>query len=267
MITGYSNIISVTTLPAPLLLDLYPSAAAAYSLRKLRTDYAGSAIRVRRSSDNTEQDIGFYGNILDTSSLSSFCSGTDGFVTTWYDQSGNARNATQTTAVLQPKIVSSGSVILNNGKPAINFGSFLEALGTSFALNRPYSIYSQFLQTSSSNSRMISSNSNNCLISATRASATVFTEGAVRSGSYASVNQNVIISLIESTSTSKFYYNNTDITNGTGNNDWGTFNIGSSINYAEASFGIMKECIVYNIDKTSDNTAINNNINSYYGIY
>jgi hypothetical protein len=42
-----------------LLLDLFPNAAVAYSLRKLRTAYSGSAIRVRRSSDNTEQDIGF----------------------------------------------------------------------------------------------------------------------------------------------------------------------------------------------------------------
>ena len=37
--------------PAPsLLLDTYPNAAVAYSLRKLRTAYSGSAIRVRRSS-------------------------------------------------------------------------------------------------------------------------------------------------------------------------------------------------------------------------
>jgi len=80
------------------LLDLYPSAAAAYSVRKLRTAYTGSAIRVRRSSDNTEQNIGFtaLGN-LDDSALTTFCSGTNGFVTTWYDQSGNANNAVQTT--------------------------------------------------------------------------------------------------------------------------------------------------------------------------
>ena len=58
-ITGYSNTISVTTLVTPLLLDIYTGAAAAYSVRKLRNAYTGSAIRVRRSSDNTEQDIGF----------------------------------------------------------------------------------------------------------------------------------------------------------------------------------------------------------------
>jgi len=56
----------------PLLLDLYPNAAVAYSLRKLRTAYSGNAIRVRRSSDNAEQDINFVGGDLDTQSLLDF---------------------------------------------------------------------------------------------------------------------------------------------------------------------------------------------------
>lgn len=94
------------------LLDTYPNAAAAYSLRKLRSAYTGSAIQVRRSSDNTTQDIGFTGaNVLDTSALTTFCSGTNGFVTTWYDQSGNGINATQSTALNQPQIVSSGTYL------------------------------------------------------------------------------------------------------------------------------------------------------------
>jgi hypothetical protein len=71
MITPYSNIISVTTLEA-LLLDTYSGAAAAYSLRRLSGAYTGSAIRVRRASDNTEQDIGFVSNELDTATLESF---------------------------------------------------------------------------------------------------------------------------------------------------------------------------------------------------
>jgi hypothetical protein len=109
---------------ATLLLDLYPNAAAAYSLRKLRTAYTGNAIRVRRSSDNTEQNIGFdvNGN-LDTVSLLAFCGVGNGFVTTWYDQSGNARNASQGTALIQPQIVINGSVINQNSKPTINFNA------------------------------------------------------------------------------------------------------------------------------------------------
>jgi hypothetical protein len=45
----------------------------------------------------------------------------NGFVTTWYDQSGNGRNATQTTAGLQPRIVNNGVVEAINGKPEITF--------------------------------------------------------------------------------------------------------------------------------------------------
>jgi SPP1 family predicted phage head-tail adaptor len=112
-----------------LLLDLYPDAAAAYSLRKLRTAYTGSAVRVRRSSDNTEQDIGFVSGQLDTVSLLAFCGSGNGFVTTWYDQSGSARDARQTTQASQPQIVFTGTVLLQGSKPTINLN------GTSNSLN------------------------------------------------------------------------------------------------------------------------------------
>jgi PKD repeat protein len=102
------------------LLDIFPNAAAAYSLRLLRLAYTGSAIRVRRSNDNTEQDIGFVNGVLDTAALLSFVGANNGFVVTWYDQSGNGFNATQGTQANQPQIVSSGNLILVNGKPSID---------------------------------------------------------------------------------------------------------------------------------------------------
>ena len=96
------------------LLDTYTGAVAGFSLRLLTGSYTGSAIRVRRSSDDTEQDIGFNAsNELDTAALLSFVGtgGTDnGFVTTWYDQSGNGKNATNSNESEQPKIVSGGAV-------------------------------------------------------------------------------------------------------------------------------------------------------------
>lgn len=103
------------------LLNDYSGAAAAYSLRLLDNTYTGDAIVVRRASDNTTQSIGFVNNELDTATLETFCSGTDGFVTTWYDQSGNANNATQATASAQPKIVSAGSTITEGTKPVLSF--------------------------------------------------------------------------------------------------------------------------------------------------
>jgi len=96
-------------------------ASAAYSLRRLG-DYSGPAIRVRRSSDNAEQDIGFTtAGDLDLAALLAFVGVNSGFVTVWYDQSGFARNATQTTAALQPRIVNAGVVDTLNGRPSIYF--------------------------------------------------------------------------------------------------------------------------------------------------
>ncbi len=91
------------------VLDLYPGAAVALSAaRLLDSTYTGDAIRVRRASDNAEQDIGFDASgELDTSALATFCAGTDGFVKTWYDQSGNGNDATQGTTASQPKIYDS----------------------------------------------------------------------------------------------------------------------------------------------------------------
>ena len=66
------NIVLTSTSTPALLLDTYPNAEVAYSLRKLRTAYTGSAIRVRRSSDNAEQDISFIGNDLDTQTMLDF---------------------------------------------------------------------------------------------------------------------------------------------------------------------------------------------------
>lgn len=102
------------------LLDTYTGANVAYSVRKLRAAYTGSAVRVRRSSDNTEQDIGFDANgNLDESALTTFVGAGNGFVTTWYDQSGNSRNSVQTTAANQPRIVNAGVVEKIGSKPAV----------------------------------------------------------------------------------------------------------------------------------------------------
>jgi hypothetical protein len=124
---------------AILVLDtLSVQSAAAYSLRKLRADYAGDAIRVRRSSDNAEANIGFTaGGDLNAADLLTFVGSGNGFVTTWYDQSGNARNATQTTAGAQPRIVNAGVIDIANGKPAIRFnGSNTFFSGVSLPLSQ-----------------------------------------------------------------------------------------------------------------------------------
>ena len=123
--------------PDPLLLDDLTGSTGAFSLRKLKSSYTGNAVQVRRASDDTTQDIGFVNNQLDTASLNTFCSGTDGFVTIWYNQSDTNNNAIQTTSNNQPKIYDSTTgVELENGKPAINFiktsSTYLEVIDNTF---------------------------------------------------------------------------------------------------------------------------------------
>ena len=53
-------------------LDTFTGASLGLSLVRLRKEYTGFCIKVRRSSDNAEQDIGFSNDVLDTASLLSF---------------------------------------------------------------------------------------------------------------------------------------------------------------------------------------------------
>ena len=87
---------------------------AAYSLRSV-TGGDPKVVRVRRDTgggagDNDEHD--FTASGISSGALVDFVgSGNDGFVETWYDQSGNSRDAIQATASKQPKIVNAGSLL------------------------------------------------------------------------------------------------------------------------------------------------------------
>lgn len=59
--------------------------------------------------------------------------GFDAYVTTWYDQSGNGRDATQATAASQPQIVADGVVVTDaNGNAAISFDGVNDWLDHSY---------------------------------------------------------------------------------------------------------------------------------------
>lgn len=72
---------------------------------------------LQRNVPETIADIGD----LDTNALVTHVGSDNGFVTTWYDQSGNGRHATQTDPTIQPRIVSNGVIETINGKPGINY--------------------------------------------------------------------------------------------------------------------------------------------------
>jgi hypothetical protein len=116
-----NSLFAQNTLDNAGLTAATPSAAA-YSMRKLSSVYSGSALQVRRSSDNTTQDIGFTaGGELDTVSLKAFVGSGNGYVSIWYDQSGNGKNLTQATNSRQPMLVASGVINREQSKPFIRF--------------------------------------------------------------------------------------------------------------------------------------------------
>ena len=274
-------------------LDRFP-ATVAYSLRKLRSGQT-IAIRVRRSSDNAEQDIGFVGNDLDTASLLSFCGAGNGFVTTWYDQSGNGYNATQTTQANQPQIVNSEVVITENGKPAIQFDGSNDVLSNSalfFTANTPNS---QFIVCE----RGTGTGALTLLPVGSTPNAAVYEHAFVSASGYFDLNTSKYEHLYQ---TSTFGSNLTQpvgsqlllitIYNGSDKNTASNYNYrtnggslttsnSGSAGYLNERFAIggrsvqgivmfnskIQEVVIYNTDQTTNRTAIESNINTHYTIY
>lgn len=97
-------------------IDSYATGVKAlHALKRKWTGYSGSCIRIRRSSDSTEQDIGFVSSAIDaavdSAAALTFCGAGNGFVTKIYDQSGNGQDWIQATSSKQPQVVTSGSWI------------------------------------------------------------------------------------------------------------------------------------------------------------
>lgn len=76
-------------------------AKAAYSVRKLRAEYAGQCSKLRGNGTGTpEADIPFRGGAQDKSAVAALIAnggGSTAYWKTWYDQSGNGADATQNT--------------------------------------------------------------------------------------------------------------------------------------------------------------------------
>jgi hypothetical protein len=143
-IGGFGGIIeSPTTQTLPFVgpLDDYTTNlfAARSVSRRLLSSFSSPLLRVRRGSDNAELDIGFHvlGG-LDEAALLAFVGAGNGYVSIAYDQSGNGRHLTQTTAALQPQIVSGGVVSTHNGYPTTNGPANAKFVFTNPATNVGY---------------------------------------------------------------------------------------------------------------------------------
>ncbi len=272
-----------TTLPADVA-----TSAAAYSLRKVKSDYTGPAVRIRRTSDDIDADVAFDTNdtvsndsivteVLsgNQSTLQAFISGTNAAVAIWYDQSGNSNNATQTTDANQPLIAESG-----------NLKDHLDFDGTDDLLNVDSQIsianeHSLFLVASTSQTSAGGGGDfPNLLGDNTSGKGIGFFAGKLLNKAAGSNNSDGLFSFTSDTSKKilSTLSNGTNINsfhNGAASSDNpisddGTDNkfdqIGGSTQTNDNFDGNVFEIIIFTSDQTNNRFKIESNINNHYGI-
>jgi len=259
------------------LLDLYPSAAAAYSVRRLSSTYAGSAMEVR--IDTVGQplyDIGFDENgDLDTADLISKAAGNDAFVRTWYDQSGNGNNAQNITASVQPKIVSSGSILTlgTEAKPCINFNDDYLDIPLQNDFQGFLDVYKSWNSTKTNNDNQIPLGSTTSGAIAYQYINTTFRQnGVIPSIDIRDSVHRLTNWYHDGSSIGYINHNGTDysaviagLNNNSTNRVWriGAYPVGSIWNF----IGNMQEFIVYSGNQSANKSDIKSNINTYFSIY
>ncbi len=242
----------------------------------LNTDYVGDAVVVRRSSDNATQSIGFVDGELDTDTLNTFCSGANGFITTWHDQSGNGNNLTQSTAAAQPKIYDSiNGIIELNGKPAIYTDGVDDQLESGvLSLSNPNTqlIVLKTLSTSGHVGGLFNSASNAPSLVATTTNYIMYQSGSQVSPAFNHSNNQSLVTMKSSTTGTdwELFGNGNEVLNS--GEDIGSFtgnqiSLSARNNNTLFTENYLQEYILYNSDKTGDRVGIETNINNFYSIY
>lgn len=272
MIISNSNIIGNYNLSGTpsYLLDTY-SATAAYSLRQLKTGVE-KVVRVRRSSDNREEN--FTATEVTDGTLTGFCGVGDGFVVTWYDQSGNSNDATQTTASRQAKIVTSGVLETStNGQAAVLADGTNDGykLGSNYTTTSAFTALHVFDRASSGiNSRIFGAGYGTFMWNPTNEHRTRWTTNTLHDSSQTQTGSFLL-------STYRTTGNSVGIrTNGTAGTSQVYAHTAQTITSAQIPLlqasgayhnGYFQEFILMESDESSNIGSIESDINTYYSIY
>jgi hypothetical protein len=201
--------------------------------------------------------------------------GMDLFVDTWYDQSGNEKNATQSTAGNQAKLASGGSLITTGGKIAMDFDGSNDFLDIDFGANlsQPNTVLfvhesdntnaadNEFFDERGSGQRSLID------VGSDGDDYRIFATGSLFfSGIDITTNQSTVFTVFNGSS-SVISINGTAATGTTGTDG---INQTQAIAYSEGNNdfynGTMQEFIVYNSDQSSNRTGLESDLSDFYDI-
>ena len=193
-----------------------------------------------------------------------------GYVTTWYDQSGN-NDATQATAASQPKIVDAGVLVEENGKPAVDFNANKFLTESSVSLTQPFSYFGVRKYNNDGVNREVFVQQNtadyNKLIDISFINSNA-NFGAYINGDTETYNQTLRYILANGVSSQVQDNGGTLYTDDGGTNGVNGLRIGYSPITSFFQTNLKgQEIIIYDSDQSSNRTNIETNINDYYSIY
>ncbi|MGY8866868.1 MAG: Ig-like domain-containing protein, partial [Methylophagaceae bacterium] len=245
--------------------------ALAVGLRKLVGSYSGNAIKLRRSSDQVEQDFGFTSNgELDVNAIQAWLGSSTGYVKTVYDQSGNSRDFTHSTASRQPELLISGV----NSMPTLNFTTSNQLRMTSNVLSWPLTIIGTAQLTNNNCGRVFGGSGGNWLhgFYSNIVNRFHYDTWILNSGTHnisATNSTPYIVSSINPAQNSHSFYSNGNFlqtVNGNGNAPNG-FTLNGHNNGSQMSNVKILELIIYGAAITVDElNAVENNIAERYGV-
>jgi len=255
-----SNIGDYFTQNTPLL-DTYSGAAAAYSLRLLDSTYTGALVEVYNGSSYADIGANVFGE-LDTVALAAHCGSNDGFVSVWYDQSGNSNDAAQTTTANMPKIYDGTTGVVTEGtKPAMTFD-----LADNFSTGVEVNLRAFFhvgKATAATRLRFVGSNlewvrwwSATDLKLQNNADMTLTGQDRLAYNLVFAAND----------TTSQLAVNGGTATTATGL-ETDSMELNISLSDSSSWQGTMQEIIIYESDQSSNRANIEDNINTFYNIY
>jgi hypothetical protein len=231
-------------------------------------------MRIREDSGDTETDIGFDSNgDLDTAAIASHCGSANGYVVTWYDQSGNSRDVTQSTTTNQPQIYNGTATLADNGKPAMLFAvDFLQATFTLSHIVTFFGVAQPQFVTGVGDKWLVDGVSNfhaNAVKVTSTSSIQVQNVSAYIAASYTNNSQQLFSFLNNQPSTSELRVNGSGTTGTLNTRAMGGVTIGCAPGYVSTTAwpGYVQELVWYASDKSSDFGGIESNINTYFSIY